>query len=157
MYIVLVEDEDPKLTHIKHYIKSLLPDSTLVTARSVNSAIDCIEEHTPDLVIIDMSLPTFEVGGRESGGRPQPFGGVEILRHMALSKVRCSTIVLTGYEAFKKETGKSVNLEQLSAELTEEFGPSLIGVLRYNSTYDQWKNQLASAFSGLATVQRSED
>jgi hypothetical protein len=102
-----------------------------------------LEAESVSLLLLDMSLPTFDVGERESGGRPQGFGGIEVLRHMTMAEISCPTVVITGYEGFTREGQKTVDLAQLRAELDEEFPTLLRAVLHYNSTYDEWKTVLA--------------
>ncbi len=147
VHILLVEDETPKSTHIERFLKTMAPNIDITLAKSVNSALDALDAKVPDLLLLDMSLPTFDVGGRESGGRPQGFGGIEILRYMTLSEIYCPTIVITGYEAFFREAGKPVDLSQIRSELKEEFPNHLRGVLHYNSTYDEWKIQLRNTLA----------
>lgn len=142
MSVLLVEDEAPKLAHIERHLRKLGPEITLRVARSVNSALDELEYSRPDLLLLDMSLPTFDVGDRESGGRPQGFGGIEVLRNMVLAGVECPVVVITGYEAFPRRAGQPVDLTQLRTELMQEFSHFLLGVLHYNSTYDEWKTEL---------------
>lgn len=140
--ILLVEDEDPKRLHVMDFIGSCAANASIITAKSVNSALDALQEETPDLILLDMSLPTFDVGDGEPGGRPQGFGGIEILRHMTYAGIDCPTLVITGYEAFPREAGRPVDLTQLRQELEEEFPDVFRGVLHYNSTFDEWKVDL---------------
>ena len=140
--ILLVEDEDPKRLHVVSFIESCAAKASIITAKSVNSALDALQEEVPDLILLDMSLPTFDVGDGESGGRPQGFGGIEILRHMTYAGIGCPTLVITGYEAFPREAGRPVDLSQLRQELEEEFPDVFRGVLHYNSTFDEWKVDL---------------
>lgn len=142
IHILLVEDEAPKRAHVEKYLKSVNHELFIEVAKSVNSALDALENEPPDLLILDMSLPTFDVGGRESGGRPQGIGGIEILRYMTMSEIICPTIVITGYEAFKRDTGKTVELSRIRAELANDFPQLIRGVLHYNSTYEEWKVEL---------------
>jgi hypothetical protein len=116
---------------------------------SVNSAMNALEDSLPDLLLLDMSLPTFDIGNEEAGGRPQGFGGVEILRHMTLGGITCPTIVLTGYEAFPTGVGKSVELSELKESLSNEFPGLFLGILHFNSTYDEWKNALEQTLVDL--------
>jgi len=145
--VLVVEDEGPKRSHIHDFLKTLSPKILVVTAASVNSALDVLDEVAPDLMLLDMSLPTFDVSDRESGGRPQGFGGIEILRQMVLSDIRCPTIVITGYEAFQQEAGQPVELSKMRSDLTKEFPDLFLGVLHYNSTFDQWKWELKEILS----------
>ncbi|HEY8604744.1 hypothetical protein [Tsuneonella suprasediminis] len=155
-HILIVEDEAPKSKHIEDMVAGLVPNARISTARSVNSALDCLEAESVDLLLLDMSLPTFDVGERESGGRPQGFGGTEVLRNMVMAEIECPTVVITGYEGFTREGGAMVDLARLREELTEEFPTLLRAVLHYNSTLDEWKTVLAatirdSGISGMSS------
>lgn len=147
--ILLVEDEAPKQKHIENFVQEIAPEASIRVARSFNSALDALEERVPMLMLLDMSLPTFDIGTQEPGGRPQGFGGTELMRYMAMSEISCNVIVITGYEAFTREAGKTVDLRQLKQELTEEFPRMLMGVLHYNSTYEEWKTELGRCMAGL--------
>lgn len=150
--ILLVEDEYPKYLQIYNYISTL--DLGLkfdiIQARSVNSALDYIDDDTPDLILLDMSLPTIDidVANGEAGGRAQGFGGIEILRYMLYSNICCSTIVVTGYEAFPREGG-DVDLSELFIELKEEFPNIVHSILHYNSTNEFWKLNLKKDMASL--------
>jgi CheY-like chemotaxis protein len=152
--ILIVEDEAPKSKHIEDMVAGLAPNANISTARSVNSALDYLEAEPIDLLLLDMSLPTFDVGERESGGRPQGFGGTEVLRHMVMAEIECPTVVITGYEGFTREGGAMVDLAQLRKELTDEFPTILRAVLHYNSTIDEWKTVLAATIrnSGISGI-----
>ena len=145
--ILLVEDEAPKRSHIENLLAELAPHASVSTARSVNSALDKLETERVDLLILDMSLPTFDVGERERGGRPQGFGGTEVLRNMEMAEIACPTVIITGYEGFLREGGITVDLAQLRSELMAEFPNILRAVLHYNSTFDEWKMILAATVS----------
>jgi len=149
LHILLVEDEAPKQAHIQDFLKEMAPGIAITIAKSVNSALDALDSAIPDLLVLDMSLPTFDVGEREGGGRPQGFGGIEVLRNMALEEINCPTIVITGYEAFLREAGKTVDLSQIRAELVKEFPQLIKGVLHYNSTYNEWKTALKKVLAEI--------
>jgi CheY-like chemotaxis protein len=151
MYILLVEDEDPKRRHIESFVRKTIPDVEMTTVRSVRSALDALEKRIPDLVILDMSLPTFDIGGDEGGGRPQGFGGIELLRNMELEGVECPVVVLTGYEAFAKAGGQ-VGLDTLSNELFEAHPSLLRGMFHFNSAYGDWQERLSKVIAELNTV-----
>ena len=147
--ILLVEDESPKRRHVERFLNRWSASISLEVAMSVNSALDALDRSLPDLLLLDMSLPTFDVGEGEAGGRPQGFGGVEILRHMTLAEIECPTIVITGYEAFPTEAGKTVELTELRESLSKEFPKLLLGVLHFNSTYEEWKVALERTLAEL--------
>lgn len=155
-HILIVEDEAPKRKHLTDMLVILAPQARVSTARSVNSALDLLESDPVHLLVLDMSLPTFDVGEREKGGRPQGFGGTEVLRHMAMADIICPTVVITGYEGFKREAGGTVDLAQLRYELIKEFPETLRAVLYYNSTFDEWKTALAMTLADAGFGGREE-
>ena len=55
--------------------------------------------------------------------------------------LKCSVVVITGYEAFQDEDG-ALNLTTLSLRLNEEFPELLEAVLSYDSTYPEWRSEL---------------
>lgn len=146
--VLVVEDEDPKLRHVEGRLRAELPGSAIDVCRSVNTAIDYLENRVPDLILLDMSLPTFDVTKDEGGGRPQGFGGVEVLRYLSFMEIETKVIVITGYEAFPKGDAQ-VNLSDLEQELVEEFPTTISAVLRFNSAYDLWKVELHEALLKL--------
>lgn len=147
MNILLVEDELPKREHIKNFIESLDLNIIIDCAFSVTSGLDKLDSKVPELLLLDMSLPTFDVDidNFEIGGRPQGFGGIEILRNLKYDKIICKTIVITGYEAFLKEEGKSIDLIQIKVDLLKKYPEYIVDVLHFNSTYDSWKQLLKQA------------
>lgn len=148
-HILLVEDEAPKRKHIESLLHELAPHARVSVARSVNSALDILEAETISLLLLDMTLPTWDVGDSEEGGRPQGFGGTEVLRHITMAEIACPTVIITGYEGFIRD-GATVDLAKLRAELVDEFPELLRAVLHYNSTYDEWKTALAATLHTLA-------
>lgn len=148
--ILVVEDEAPKRKHIESFIKSHNSgDSFEITrAESVSSALDIIDTSLPDLIILDMSLPTYEISDQESGGRPQGFGGLEVLRYLKMSEFEVPTLVITGYEAFMRENGV-VELSEIADELFSEFGGLLEDVLYFSSAYSEWKDKTTKILNKL--------
>lgn len=149
MRVLLIEDEDPKRRHILAELRRIVVGADIAVARSVTSALDAIEEINPDLLLLDMSLPTFDIGDQEDGGRPQGFGGIEILRYLELQEIRVPTIVITGYEAFPKAGGQ-LDLQGLRKELERDFPSIFLGLLHYNSSLEEWKHELTDAFKKLS-------
>jgi CheY-like chemotaxis protein len=145
MKILIAEDEAPKLAHLRAFVDGNL-SGTIFTARSVRSAIDSIEQNCPDLILLDMSLPTFEVSPGEPGGRPQGWGGAEVLRYMEYLGLSSSVIVVTQYEAFPTPGG-SVDLSHLSDELRSEHPTLFKGVVHYTALNEEWHAALLRIIS----------
>lgn len=115
MLALLVEDDDPKRRHILSFLKDNFPEININIARSVRSAIMALEQNAFDLVLLDISLDTYDRGEGESGGRPQTFGGTEVLHYMDMMEITKPVFVITGYEVFARD-GKSLNHQLLRDE-----------------------------------------
>src|SRR5215469_6069010 len=100
MKVLIVEDDEFKRRRIAQVVRDSFPDVELTLERSVNSGLNGIVDGRPDIVLLDMSLTTFDVGPRESGGKPQNFGGLEILRQMDRLQIVIPVIVITQHERF---------------------------------------------------------
>lgn len=141
MRLLIVEDEAPKREHIIAFIGRENLDFELEIAKSVRSAIESLRKSIPDLILLDMSLPTYDVGANEPGGRPQGFGGIEIMRYMDRLGMVVPIIVVTAYEAFNKG-GKDVDLRSLAEELKSEHPETFRGIVYFNSMFEEWSREL---------------
>jgi len=142
MKVLIVEDDSVKLQKINDYICEILRDSSLVLANSVQSALRNIRSQNFDLIVLDMSLPTFDIGPNESGGRPQGFGGREILRQMDRSGIRSHVVVVTQFEAFGTKRG-TVDIDRLKEMLAEEYPNNFKEIIYYSAINDSWKLKLS--------------
>lgn len=146
MNILIADDELPKLSKIEELLKEHFPEADIKHARSVRSAIDSMLGCIPDLLILDMSLPTFDVGAGEPGGRPQGFGGIEVLRHMDFHEILSPVLVVTQYPAFF-ERGEAIDLETIGSRLSEEHTANFRGCIFYAPLNDEWRDKLLTAVS----------
>ncbi|MGJ4899828.1 response regulator [Bradyrhizobium sp. HKCCYLS3070] len=139
----MVEDEAPKRERLLQFLKDQWVDAVVRTAKSVRSAISDIQGATPQLLLLDMSLPTFDIGPDEPGGRPQGFGGIEVMRYVDLFEIKLPIIVVTAYEAFSRDGGGALNHDDLDQQLRVEHPENYRGLVYYNSLFSDWKTQLA--------------
>lgn len=86
--VLLVEDEPLELDVLKNYIgwKRLGIDK-VYTARGGRSALACIAEHLPDIVITDIQMPGIS--------------GVELAKLIRSEGYSCKIVFLTGYDNFE--------------------------------------------------------
>jgi CheY-like chemotaxis protein len=148
MKLLLVEDEGPKREHILAMLAEHSPNSIVDVAKSVRAAVHYLRNNQPDIVLLDMSLPTFEVDASEPGGRPQGFGGVEVIRYLERYKRKSAVLVITAYEAFPV-AGKPVGLEKVREMLVRDHPGTFRGLIYFNSFTGEWREALASAIDGI--------
>ncbi len=113
----------------------------------MNAALYRLRNDTYDLALLDISLPSFDVGPGEPGGRPQGFGGIEVLRSMDRYTLDVPVIVITAYEAFPS-AGKQINLDTLNAELLKAHPRIFRGLVFYNSVFSTWSDNLRKLILG---------
>lgn len=80
--LLVVEDDEPKQRSIIGFLSEIVrSDVTIVSAESLTSAVAVLSSQDVVFVVVDMSIPTFDlVKDRRGGGQPQGFGGADILR-----------------------------------------------------------------------------
>lgn len=156
MTFLIVEDDEYKLRQIVNWLRMNWADVDFREVRSVNAAKRLLREITFDLVLLDMSLPTYSIGNDESGGRPQGFGGREVLRFAQRLDVGIRVIVITQFVQFKLGTGEEVDIATLANQLNEEFPNLFVGLVYYNTTSNGWQTELESLLEKIALHGGSE-
>lgn len=139
--ILLVEDNEYKRERVLNFLRELLPAATIEEARSFSTGCQLAESEPFDLVLMDISLPTYDRAGRESGGRFRSNGGREIARKIVRRGVSTSIVFLTQYESFS-DRGSSLSLAELTEVLAQECGPNFAGLIYFDSTKSAWKSSL---------------
>lgn len=146
MIVAVIEDDAFKCAKIIEFLREQLPDAEFRTARSYKSGLRTAISSDLDLIILDMTLPSFDISVDEEGGPPLVYGGRELLRQMKRRAVVTPVIVVTQFEQFET-TGDAVTLDELTSEMKEEFSGILIDSIYYNPTQSRWRELLKSAVS----------
>lgn len=142
MKILLIEDDDDKLRHVLAFLESKYPTDEIVVRRSFQSGLKELVVAGANVVILDMTMPNYDVATRDTGGRERRYAGVEVLRQMRRRSRFFPTIILTQYEQFEEE-GREVTLHELSAQLLSDFEEFLIGTVFYDASGSLWMDELS--------------
>lgn len=141
--ILIVEDIETKRLSIQQLISALVPSAEFHFAASVKSAINILDSQFFSLVLLDMSLPTFDLGRSEGGGTPRPKGGMELFAHLDGSGVEVPVIVVSAYGTLE-EKGAMVSLDEISERLKRDFPNLFVGSVLYDSVYTVWAEELTA-------------
>jgi len=141
MKILVVEDDEHKFRQVAEVLAQRLPQAQVIEAQSYRSGLGAAMAQHPDLVVLDMSLPTYDIGAGESGGRPKTFGGRFILRELRRKGIQCKVIVVTQFPRFG-EGDESMTLAELDHELRAEFGAMYAGTIYYHPSQSDWRDEL---------------
>lgn len=137
--ILLVEDLPQKADEIKHEIQLNFPSIEIQECTSYHSAIEeiCENFRAYFLILLDISMSTFDVKVEENGGMPEALAGKKILSRMYLRDIPTKVKVMTMYESF---AGKSIN--KLNEELKEENPDNYDGYIFFSFQKNDWRKQL---------------
>ncbi|NDP22725.1 MAG: response regulator [Paludibacter sp.] len=144
--ILIVEDEQRKLENIKEFLNKEFPEIEFVDKRSYISATKEIYEHYQDydIILLDMSMTTYDVSVDESGGVPEPLAGANILDTMFLMDITTKVIVVTMYESF---VGKK--LSEFDIELKNTYPDNYIGFVFFSYQKTDWQIKLKKYITSL--------
>lgn len=139
---VLVVDDDPnKAKQLQDCICDLLPQAKVTHCRSYQSGLRAALFEKPDIIVLDMTMPNYDVGGKESGGRERRYAGQQVLRQLKRKHAAPRAVVVTQFEQFG-EGDHLVTLEELSRSLEAEFGESFLGTIFYQAGGTRWRDEM---------------
>ena len=143
MRILLIEDDEYKAKQILDFLKSSVNilDNQVVLKKAFQSGMESIVNNSYDLILLDMSMPTFEVSASRPSGRPRPYGGRDILYEMKRKEIKVTTIVITQYNVFGEGVDR-LNITQLDESLKEKFSDMYLGLIYYSVSAIDWKELL---------------
>lgn len=142
MRVLIVEDDAFK----KRAIEAFLEESKvreIDNASSTHTAKSILKKRSFDYIIMDMSLPTYDVSAEEGGGMPRTFGGRELLSYMKYKKIGASVIVLTQFERFNNDKGE-IDINSLRKTLSTEFPDHFVSLVYFSHIDDVWRHELKS-------------
>jgi DNA-binding NarL/FixJ family response regulator len=141
MNILLIEDDAFKAGKIRRAVEAHKTVTKFEVARSVMSGIAALTESQPDLLLLDMSLTTYDLGPDEGGGRPRNFGGIEIFEELVRLELELPVIVITQFETFNRD-GRTLNIQDIRKTLKADF-PENFRLIVYFDVEGRWVERLS--------------
>jgi len=138
--ILLVEDDEDKRLELNSFVKTQL-QCQVSEARSYQGALKALKNKQFNLILLDMTIPTFDVTPTDSGGRAQPFGGEALLFEMMRREIPTKVIVVTQFDKFG-EGAKEVLLKDLDLRLSQQFKANYLGAIQYGNSFEGWADSL---------------
>ena len=138
MKIILIEDNEHKRKKIKDFINNLDKDILIEEAYSYTSGLKKCLDNIFDLLIIDMTMPTYDKSSSESGGRFRTYGGKEIIRQLKRKNKEIPFVVVSQYSKFS-ENNETLSLEEIAEQLNNISQEFYIDTLLYDTSSSNWK------------------
>lgn len=137
MEILIIEDNTNKLEHIRRFFEKHCIGCTIEETYSFSGGRKKVFAKVWDLVVLDMSLPTYDITHSESGGDKKPIAGINIIKRMKHRNILYPTIIITQFETFDDD---KISLKSLNEELEEKYSEIWKGTIYYGD--DDWEKKL---------------
>lgn len=148
MKYLILEDDENKIRQLAEFVSENFKGAMHDACRSYNSGLRRIVETIYDFILLDMSMPTFDVSHKEPGGRFRAYGGKDILVEMSRKGLSTRAIVVTGFDSFGEGDNK-ISLGELNAQLFERFPDIYLGAVYYNAAENNWKDNLKRIINSI--------
>lgn len=146
MNFLLIEDNPYKISQIQDFINVEFPDAILTIKSSYHSGLKEVRINNQyNLILLDISMPTYDIKVGENGGEPNPIAGRYILKEMSLREISTKVIVVTMYENFVDGT----RLKELDTVFKNEFKQNYCGYVYFAANDYNWKFNLKNKINEL--------
>jgi CheY-like chemotaxis protein len=139
--ILIVEDDAHKSSQIMEVFNSELGNETEVRlVDNVRDAVRFLINHTPDKIILDMSLPSHKALPGQGTPVPLPTGGIEVLFELKMKNLMdLPVLILTQYPEIEIEQDL-IPIEESALIFKDEYGFMKIEACYYDHcNNEQWK------------------
>lgn len=144
MRLLLVEDDDNKRREIEAFASARADVDHISLARSLHGGRRSLQADSFDLVILDMTLPNYDVTAEEpGGGSVHNFGGRKLLRYMDRLELATPVVVVTQFELFIGGGGP-MDIDELNNRLASSFKTIYMGIVYYHASLTRWRVDLGN-------------
>lgn len=147
MKILLVEDDEHKMNDIISYIDTLKKNIIVESARSVESGVQAAVDNQFDLILLDMTIPNFDITEKSDGGKSYKNGGEIIVKELLDEEVVFRCAVITQYETFNNET-----IDQIGQRIHQLCGDDYLGYVKYSTNTESWRQGLKELIEHVESI-----
>jgi len=148
MKVLIVEDDPNKMAQIQELLNKSFSAWEVLSRASYQAGLKTALLESPDVLLLDMTMPTYDDKGQDSGGRERRYAGEQILRYLHRKHVRCSVVIVTQFERFG-EGDDQITLRELGCRLEKEFPRLYEGVVFYQAGATRWMDELRVKLAGI--------
>lgn len=147
MSILIIDDEIVKRNELSQFISELTIMKEIHYGQSYTSGLRAIIKYKPKLILLDMSMPTYDPTQEDPrGGRPLSMAGHYLLKEIKRKKINTKVIVFTQHP-YQEIKNINKSLDEITAMFHKEFPDIFIDSIFYNVTENNWKNKLQTLLS----------
>ena len=148
MFILLVEDDEFKSNAIQSEILELGLKADFQVETTVHGAVQKLNEQDFDLILLDMSLPSYQLIQGKGSPIPMPSGGMEVLMELDYLGRQDEVIILTQY--YEIEIDEILYSHKDAQEkINQEYNVNLLRIILFKREDKDWKKILSEEIEGL--------
>lgn len=147
MKILIVEDDLFKSNALKDFIERHFVNSIIDVAKSYQTGCDAAFGENYNLLILDMTIPNFDVEDNENGGFTLKNGGELIMRELLDEDKKFDAVIISQYETFGGET-----IEQIDNRLKELCSSNYHGWITYSTSNNDWQEKLLNTIKDVINI-----
>lgn len=135
--ILIVDDDNYKTSNIVQLLNKMNIELEITIEKALNPGLRKICQENFDIVILDMSMPIFDLS---ESSNFNSFGGITFLEEMKRKKISIPTIIVTQYQIFGE--GSSQKTSDSIDKMCQENFQNYKGLIIYSSLESNWKEKL---------------
>lgn len=148
MKVLIIEDTESKRIALRDFVISNYKDALVTEADSFQDGNEKIRLGPYDLVLLDMTMPTFSITTEDMGGKKRPFAGRDLISKMQRRGYLFPVVVVTRFDVFP-DTHRTISLTELHENLKFEFPDIYKGYVFYNNSKTTWAIELKQIISAV--------
>lgn len=142
--IYIIEDNNLKATSISDFFNQEFHGILNISIfSSFQSGLRAIEKFHPNLIILDMTLPTFDRKPNAREGRMRPLGGYDLMHKMVHKSIASDVIVVTQLETFG-EGEEEISFLEITERCKNDFQEFFLGSVYFDQGGINWQPLLKS-------------
>jgi CheY-like chemotaxis protein len=141
LIVLVIDDDHNKIRQIIAYLTEEYPDIELTERHSYQSGLKAALTLRPTLLVLDMTMPTFDAKPREDSGRERRYAGEQILQYLNRKHLDQRAVVITQFERFG-ENEDQITLRELDLRLAKDYPQLYLGAVFYQAGGTAWKSEL---------------
>lgn len=141
MNILIVEDDQFKFSKIVEILEKVHLGAQVIHHDNVSSATLYLKLNTPELIVLDMSLPSHPAIAGKGSPISMPAGGIELILELRyLKKTNIPILILTQYPDIEIED-EYYSIDRSTQVIKDFFGMASVSVTLYDNDSEEWMHK----------------
>ena len=152
MVILIADDLEDKQFALKRVINEHFKGAEIIQTYALNSTLKKIMQERVDLILLDMTMPTYENEDLQLPTNAlRTLAGKDLISKMAYRGIMVPTIIVTAFEVFGRHDSIE-NINSILDELQRDYPNIVKGGVLFDVQSDSWKLDLVKKIKSIKNV-----